>query len=86
MKLILKVPHLVKNMYWFDLAFKQVALHDDDGKFIKNLKINKRWSIKKYKGFWNKIYLLKPRRCKPKLNHFIEKQLIELESYTKGEY
>lgn len=40
MKLILKVPHLVKNMYWFDLAFKQVALHDDDGKFIKNLKIN----------------------------------------------
>lgn len=40
MKLILKVPHLVKNMYWFDLAFKQVALHDDDWKFIKNLKIN----------------------------------------------
>ena len=40
MKLILKVPHLVKNMYWFGLAFKQVALHDDDGKFIKNLKIN----------------------------------------------
>lgn len=40
MKLTLKVPHLVKNMYWFDLAFKQVALHDDDGKFIKNLKIN----------------------------------------------
>jgi hypothetical protein len=40
MKLILKVPHLVKNMYWSDLAFKQVALYDDDGKFIKNLKIN----------------------------------------------
>lgn len=40
MKLILKVPHLVKNMYWSDLAFKQVALHDDDWKFIKNLKIN----------------------------------------------
>lgn len=40
MKLILKVPHLVKNMYWFDLAFKQVALHDDDWKFIKNLKID----------------------------------------------
>lgn len=40
MKLILKVPHLIKNMYWFDLAFKQVALHDDDWKFIKNLKIN----------------------------------------------
>lgn len=40
MKLILKVPHLVKNMYWSDLAFKQVALHDDDGKFIKNLKID----------------------------------------------
>jgi hypothetical protein len=27
-------------MYWSDLAFKQVALYDDDGKFIKNLKIN----------------------------------------------
>ncbi len=40
MKLILKVPHLVKNMYWSDLAFKQVALHDDDWKFVKNLKIN----------------------------------------------
>lgn len=40
MKLVLKVPHLVKNMYWSDLAFKQVALHDDDWKFIKNLKIN----------------------------------------------
>ena len=40
MKLILKVPHLVKNMYWSDLAFKQVALHYDDWKFIKNLKIN----------------------------------------------
>ena len=40
MKLILKVPHLIKNMYWSDLAFKQVALHDDDWKFIKNLKIN----------------------------------------------
>lgn len=40
MKLILKVPHLVKNMYWSDLAFKQAALYDDDGKFIKNLKIN----------------------------------------------
>lgn len=40
MKLILKVPHLVKNMYWSDLAFKQVALHDDDWKFIKNLKID----------------------------------------------
>lgn len=40
MKIILKVPHLVKNMYWSDLAFKQVALHDDDWKFIKNLKIN----------------------------------------------
>ena len=40
MKLIWKVPHLVKNMYWSDLAFKQVALHDDDWKFIKNLKIN----------------------------------------------
>ena len=40
MKLILKVPHLIKNMYWSDLAFKQVALHDDDWKFIKNIKIN----------------------------------------------
>lgn len=40
MKLILKVPHLIKNIYWSDLAFKQVALHDDDWKFIKNLKIN----------------------------------------------
>lgn len=40
MKLILKVPHLIKNIYWSDLAFKQVALYDDDGKFIKNLKIN----------------------------------------------
>lgn len=40
MKLILKVPHLVNTMYWTDIAFKQVALHDDDGKFIKNLKIN----------------------------------------------
>ena len=37
MKIILKVPHLVKNMYWSDLAFKQVALHDDDWKHIKKL-------------------------------------------------
>lgn len=40
MKLILKVPKLVKTQYWNDLSFWQVALHDDDWKFIKNLKIN----------------------------------------------
>ena len=40
MKLILKVPKLVKTQYWKDLSFWQVALHDDDWKFIKNLKIN----------------------------------------------
>ncbi len=40
MQLILKVPHLVKTPYWTDIAFKQVALHDDNWKYIKNLKIN----------------------------------------------
>lgn len=40
MKLILKAPKLVKTLYWNDLSFWQVALHDDDWKFIKNLKIN----------------------------------------------
>lgn len=58
MKLILKVPHLVKNMYWFDLAFKQVALHDDDWKFIKNLKITEKL-LQDLKTFeWNFIYNL----------------------------
>lgn len=40
MKLILKAPKLVKTQYWNDLSFAQVALHDDDWKFIKNLKID----------------------------------------------
>lgn len=40
MQLILKVPHLVKTPYWTDIAFKPVVLHDDNWKFIKNLKIN----------------------------------------------
>lgn len=40
MKLILKVPKLVKTQRGNDLSFWQVALHDDNGKFIKNMKID----------------------------------------------
>ena len=39
MQFILKAPTLITTNYWKDLCFKQVALHDDDWKFIKNEKI-----------------------------------------------
>ena len=39
MQFILKAPTLTTTSYWKDLCFKQVALHDDDWKFIRNEKI-----------------------------------------------
>ena len=39
MQFILKAPTLTITSYWKDLCFKQVALHDDDWKFIRNEKI-----------------------------------------------
>ena len=82
MKLILKVPKLVKTQYWKDLSFWQVALHDDDWKFIKNLKIDEEL-LKNIKDF--EIRFIYNNQPWPKLNHTTESQLIELESFTKEE-
>lgn len=39
MKLLFKVPKLVKTQYWNDISFSQVSFHSDDWNFIRNEKI-----------------------------------------------